>query len=41
VAEQLGDLEISLPFYPRMPVEDVDRVAMTLSDLLELTPGAR
>lgn len=39
IAERLGDAEISLPFYPRMPEEYVDRVAMTLSDLLELTPA--
>jgi UDP-4-amino-4-deoxy-L-arabinose-oxoglutarate aminotransferase len=40
VAERLGDMEISVPFYPRMPDEYVDRVAMVLSDQLELTPTA-
>jgi UDP-4-amino-4-deoxy-L-arabinose-oxoglutarate aminotransferase len=40
IAERLGDAVLSLPFYPRMPEADVERVAQSLSDLLELAPVA-
>jgi len=36
-AEELGEASVSLPFYPQMPEASVGRVALALSDLLELT----
>ena len=34
VAERIGDATISLPFYPNMPLEDVDRVIEVLREVL-------
>ncbi|HEU4835634.1 MAG TPA: DegT/DnrJ/EryC1/StrS family aminotransferase [Pyrinomonadaceae bacterium] len=34
VAERIGDATISLPFYPNMPLEDIDRVIEVLRDIL-------
>jgi UDP-4-amino-4-deoxy-L-arabinose-oxoglutarate aminotransferase len=34
VAERIGDATLSLPFYPNMPREDVDRVIEVLRDIL-------
>ena len=34
VAERIGDATISLPFYPNMPLEDVDRVIEVLREIL-------
>ena len=34
VAESIGDATISLPFYPNMPLEDIDRVIEVLRDIL-------
>ena len=34
VAESIGDATISLPFYPNMPLEDVDRVIEVLHEIL-------
>jgi UDP-4-amino-4-deoxy-L-arabinose-oxoglutarate aminotransferase len=34
VAESIGDSTISLPFYPNMPLEDVDRVIEVLREIL-------
>jgi len=36
VAEGLGEATLSLPFYPTMPNRHVDRVARSLSDVLEV-----
>jgi len=35
VAEHIGDMSLSLPFYPGMPLEHVDIVVSTLRDILE------
>jgi dTDP-4-amino-4,6-dideoxygalactose transaminase len=35
VAERIGDAGLSLPFYPKMPLEHVDYVVETLRDLLD------
>ena len=34
VAERIGDATISLPFYPNMPLEDIDRVIEVLREIL-------
>jgi len=34
IAERIGDATISLPFYPNMPLEDVDRVIEVLREVL-------
>lgn len=34
VAESIGDATISLPFYPNMPLEDIERVTEVLGDIL-------
>jgi UDP-4-amino-4-deoxy-L-arabinose-oxoglutarate aminotransferase len=34
IAEGIGDATISLPFYPNMPLEDVDRVIEVLREVL-------
>ena len=34
VAERLGDATLSLPFYPNMPCEDIDRVIEVLREIL-------
>ena len=34
IAEGIGDVTISLPFYPNMPLEDVDRVIEVLREVL-------
>jgi len=34
VAESIGDASLSLPFYPSMPLEHVDRVIEVLRDSL-------
>lgn len=34
VAEQIGDASLSLPFYPNMPLQHVERVVETLRDIL-------
>jgi dTDP-4-amino-4,6-dideoxygalactose transaminase len=33
-AENIGDRTLSLPFYPRMPLESVERVSAVLADVL-------
>jgi dTDP-4-amino-4,6-dideoxygalactose transaminase len=35
IAERIGDASLSLPFYPGMPLEHVDRVAETLRNILD------
>jgi dTDP-4-amino-4,6-dideoxygalactose transaminase len=35
IAERIGDAGLSLPFYPNMPLEHVDRVVETLQNLLD------
>jgi UDP-4-amino-4-deoxy-L-arabinose-oxoglutarate aminotransferase len=37
VAEAIGDATVSLPFFPGMPLEDVDRVAELIEELLSRT----
>jgi UDP-4-amino-4-deoxy-L-arabinose-oxoglutarate aminotransferase len=37
IAERIGDANLSLPFYPGMPLEYVDIVARCIQDLLELS----
>jgi dTDP-4-amino-4,6-dideoxygalactose transaminase len=35
ISERIGDASLSLPFYPGMPLEHVDRVAETLRNILD------
>ena len=35
VAERIGDASLSLPFYPKMPLEHVEIVTGTLARVLE------
>ena len=34
VAERIGDASLSLPFYPNMPLDHVDRVIEVLREIL-------
>jgi dTDP-4-amino-4,6-dideoxygalactose transaminase len=34
VAERIGDASLSLPFYPKMPIEHVDLVIEALQETL-------
>lgn len=34
IAEQIGDQTVSLPFYPTMPMEQVDEVALAIREIL-------
>jgi dTDP-4-amino-4,6-dideoxygalactose transaminase len=39
VAEAIGDATVSLPFFPGMPLEDADRVAELIEELLSRAPA--